>query len=47
MPPMFYGFHITSDGDTFINDQTLVNLDEPTNYKEVMADPEVAKKKRK
>jgi hypothetical protein len=39
----FYGFHITADEDTFISDNTLVNLDEPTNYKEAMASPEAAK----
>ena len=31
MPPSFYDFHITTDGDTFTNDNTLVNLDNPTN----------------
>ena len=31
------------EGDTFIIDSTLVNLDEPTNYKEVMASIESAK----
>ncbi|KAI3780168.1 hypothetical protein L2E82_10129 [Cichorium intybus] len=39
----FYGFHITSDGDTFISDRTLINLDEPANYQEAVAGPESAK----
>ena len=43
LPPDFYGYHITIDRDTFITDETLVNLDEPTNYREAMADPEAAK----
>ena len=43
VPPEFYGFHITAKGDTFISDSTLVNLDEPNNYKEAMAGPESAK----
>ena len=43
MPHKFYGFHITTDGDMFINDNTLVTLDEPTNYKESIAGPEAAK----
>ena len=43
MSPEFYGFHLTTDGDTFIIDSTLVNLDEPSNYKEAMAGPVVAK----
>ena len=34
---MLYAFHITSEGDTFISDSTLINLDEPNNYKEAMA----------
>lgn len=34
MSPTFYGFHIMSDGDIFIGDKTLINLDEPANYKE-------------
>jgi len=42
-PTEFYGFHITAEEDTFISDNTLVNLDEPTNYKEAMAGPEAAK----
>ena len=42
-PTEFYGFHITADEDTFISDNTLVNLDEPNNYKEAMASPEAAK----
>ncbi|CAH1444119.1 unnamed protein product [Lactuca virosa] len=43
VPPQFYGFHITTEGDTFISDSTLVNLDEPNSYKEAMAGPESAK----
>ena len=43
MPHEFYGFHITTYGDTFISDSTLVNLDETANYKEVMAGPKAAK----
>ena len=43
VPPVLYGFHITSDGDTFISDSTLINLDEPKNYKEAMAGPESSK----
>ena len=43
MKPELYGFYITIDGDTFISDNTLVNLDEPANYKEVMASPKSAK----
>ncbi|KAL4590404.1 hypothetical protein LXL04_003333 [Taraxacum kok-saghyz] len=41
-PPQFYGFHITAGGDTLIGDKTLVNLDEPANYKEAMTGPEAA-----
>ncbi|KAI3689133.1 hypothetical protein L2E82_47082 [Cichorium intybus] len=43
MPPEFYGFHITSDGDTFVSDRTLINLDELANYQEAVAGPESAK----
>ena len=43
MPPEFYGFHITTDGDTFVSDRTLTNLDEPANYREAVAGPESAK----
>ena len=43
MPPTFYGFHITSDGDEFISDQTLVNLDETADYREAMTGSEAAK----
>ena len=43
MAPTFNGLHIMSDGDTFISDRTLVNLDETTNYKEAMIGPETAK----
>ena len=28
-PPEFYGLHITAEGETLINDDALVNLDEP------------------
>ncbi|KAI3780138.1 hypothetical protein L2E82_10080 [Cichorium intybus] len=42
MPPEFYGFHITSDGDTLVSDRTLTNLDEPANYHEAVAGPESA-----
>ncbi|KAI3768840.1 hypothetical protein L2E82_19676 [Cichorium intybus] len=37
MPPKFYGFHITTDRDTFVSDRTLINLDEPANYREAVA----------
>jgi transposase InsO family protein len=43
MPPEFYGFHITVDGEELLSDRTLVNLDEPANYTEAMAGPEAAK----
>ena len=36
---MLYGFHITVEGDTFISDSTLINLDEPNNYKEAIPGP--------
>lgn len=39
----FYGFHITSNDDTFINDITRVNLNDPAKYKEAMAVSKVAK----
>ncbi|KAI3499715.1 hypothetical protein L1887_35524 [Cichorium endivia] len=42
MPPEFYDFHITTDGDTFVSDRTLINLDEPANYREAVAGPESA-----
>ena len=42
-PSFYYGFHITTEGDTFISDSTLVNLDEPSSVKEAMAGPESAK----
>ncbi|KAI3780416.1 hypothetical protein L2E82_10397 [Cichorium intybus] len=42
MPPEFYGFHITTDGDTFVSDRILTNLDEPANYREAVAVPESA-----
>ena len=41
--PQFYRFHITTKGDTYISDGTLINLDEPNSYKEAMAGPESAK----
>nr|KAJ0205032.1 hypothetical protein LSAT_V11C500233370 [Lactuca sativa] len=41
--PHFYGFHITTEGDTYISDGTLINIDEPNSYKEAMAGPESAK----
>ena len=40
---MLYVFHITTKGDTFISDSTVINLDEPNNYKEAMASAESAK----
>ncbi|CAH1440299.1 unnamed protein product [Lactuca virosa] len=43
VPPQFYGFHITTEGGTFISDSTLLNLDEPNSYKEAMAGPEFVK----
>lgn len=43
VPHVLYGFHITTNGDTFISDSTLVDLDAPANYKEAMAGPKVAK----
>ncbi|GJY46209.1 retrotransposon protein, putative, ty1-copia subclass [Tanacetum coccineum] len=39
-PQFYYGFHIE---DNKISDSTLSELDEPANYKEAMASPEVAK----
>ncbi|CAH1415477.1 unnamed protein product [Lactuca virosa] len=42
-PEFYYGFHITTEGDTFISDSTLVNLDEPNSVKEAVAGPESAK----
>ncbi|KAI3513141.1 hypothetical protein L1887_20467 [Cichorium endivia] len=43
MTPEFYGFHINSDGDTLVSDRTLINSDEPANYREAVAGPESAK----
>ncbi|TLX70056.1 DDE-type integrase/transposase/recombinase [Labilibacter sediminis] len=43
IPPEFYGLHITEEEDEYISDRTLVNLDEPANYKEAMAGPEASK----
>ncbi|KAI3780137.1 hypothetical protein L2E82_10077 [Cichorium intybus] len=43
MTSEFYGFHITSDGDTLVSDRTLTNMDEPANYREAVAGPESAK----
>ncbi|GJR11354.1 retrotransposon protein, putative, ty1-copia subclass [Tanacetum coccineum] len=39
-PQFYYGFHIKDDK---ISDSTLSELDEPANYKEVMASPKAAK----
>ncbi|GJZ95813.1 hypothetical protein Tco_0668147 [Tanacetum coccineum] len=39
-PQFYYGFHIKEDN---IIDSTLGELDDPVNYKEVMASPEAAK----
>ena len=39
-PQFYYGFHIEEDK---INDNTLIDLNEPANYKETMASPEAAK----
>ncbi|GJV38046.1 retrotransposon protein, putative, ty1-copia subclass [Tanacetum coccineum] len=39
-PQFYYGFHIEEDT---ISDSTLSELDEPANYKEVMATPKAAK----
>lgn len=43
MPPKFYSFHITTNRDMFISDNTLLNLDESNNYKEAMVGPMAAK----
>lgn len=43
MSRSFYGFHITVEGDIFIGDVTMENLDEPANYKEALSGPEAAK----
>ena len=32
-PEFYYGYHITTEGDTFISDSTLRDLDEPNNYR--------------
>ena len=40
---IYYGFHITKEGDTLVNDKTYDSADEPSNYKEAMEGPEVAK----
>ncbi|KAJ9558313.1 hypothetical protein OSB04_012927 [Centaurea solstitialis] len=42
-PEYYYGFHITKEGDTLVNDKTFDSADEPSNYKEAMAGPEAAK----
>ena len=39
-PQFYYGFHIEEDK---ISDNTLIDLNEPANYKEAMASPEAAK----
>ncbi|GJU20580.1 putative RNA-directed DNA polymerase [Tanacetum coccineum] len=39
-PQFYYGFHIEEDK---ISDSTLIDLNEPANYKEAMACPEAAK----
>ncbi|GJW32258.1 retrotransposon protein, putative, ty1-copia subclass [Tanacetum coccineum] len=39
-PQFYYGFHIKEDK---ISDSTLIDLNEPANYKEAMACPEAAK----
>ncbi|GJS65671.1 retrotransposon protein, putative, ty1-copia subclass [Tanacetum coccineum] len=39
-PQFYYGFHIEEDK---ISDSTLIDLNEPANYKETMACPEAAK----
>ena len=39
----YYGFHITKEGDTLVNDKRFDSADEPSNYKEAMASPEAAK----
>lgn len=39
-PQFYYGFHIEEDK---ISDSTLIDLNEPDNYKEAMASPEAAK----
>ena len=44
MPPRFYGFHITEkEEDTYLSDRTLIDMDEPSNYKKAMAGHEAAK----
>ncbi|KAJ9547589.1 hypothetical protein OSB04_020132 [Centaurea solstitialis] len=42
-PEYYYGFHITKEGATLVNDKTFDSTDEPSNYKETMAGPEAAK----
>ncbi|KAJ9557164.1 hypothetical protein OSB04_011778 [Centaurea solstitialis] len=42
-PKYYYGFHITEEGDTLVNDNTFDSTDKPSNYKEAMAGPETAK----
>ena len=41
--PDFYGFHITTEDDTFVGASTLVSFDEPNNYKEAMVGSKSAK----
>lgn len=38
-----YGSHIIVQGDMLISDKTLFSTVEPSNYKEAMLSPEVAK----
>ncbi|KAJ9551125.1 hypothetical protein OSB04_015170 [Centaurea solstitialis] len=42
-PEYYYGFHITKEGDTLVNDKTFDSVDEPSNYKEAMVGPEATK----
>ena len=43
MFPELYGFHITIDGDTFVIDRTLINLDDLASYKEALVGPKAMK----
>ena len=40
-PQFYYGYHVEEEDK--ISDSTLIDLDEPANYKEAMAGPEAAK----
>ncbi|KAJ9549604.1 hypothetical protein OSB04_022147 [Centaurea solstitialis] len=42
-PEYYYGFHITKEGDTLVNNKTFDSANEPSNYKEAMAGLEAAK----